>query len=56
MAPRTRDELLSYGVMDPAMTAVSPLTYRRLLSTLSPPTGLVLDRMVRGRDRIKLRG
>ena len=56
MAPRTRDELLSYGVMDPAMTAVSPLTFRRLLSPLAPPMGLVLDRMVRGRDRIKFRG
>ena len=56
MAPRTRDELLSYGVMDPAMTAVSPLTYRRLLSTLAPPMRLISDRMVRGRARIKLRG
>lgn len=37
MAPRTRDELLSYGVMDPAMTAVSPLTYHRLVSSLLSP-------------------
>lgn len=48
MAPRTRDELLSYGVMDPAMAAVSP----HLSVGLHPPAGLIPHRT--GQDGIRL--